>query len=164
MRAAVLPLSILAAFVLGGPANAAPAERVVIPAIGINAPIAGVGQHGGALALGHGLGTAYRWNAGVRPCAPGSLMLAFHAYTVPGGQAIGNRTGGLDRGDTITIQRPGKGCRYQVTTNRVQPASRSVGDCFSFSGRARGCIITCVGRIGPGTYTHRRITRFVRIQ
>jgi sortase (surface protein transpeptidase) len=163
MRAAVLLLAVMAYLVTGGTASAAPAERVTIEKIGVNAPIVSVGARGGTLATGDNLWVGYRWSKGVQPCRPGSWMLAVHSYEVRGGQALGNRLGALTRGDVIGIQRPGKDCRYSVTSNRVQPVGASVSECFSFDGRARGCLVTCTGRVGPGMYTHRRVIRFVRL-
>lgn len=159
MRAVMLLLAVVASLTLGAPAQAAPAERLVIDKIDVSVPVVSVGQRDGALALGHSLWTAYRWRAGVSVCAPGSIAFAVHAYEVPGGRAVGNRVSTLTRGDKIRI--PGK-CSYRVTSNRVVKAGTSLSSCYSFDGRSRGCIITCVNRVGPGDYTHRRVIRFIR--
>lgn len=158
MRVVMLLLAVIASLTLSTPAQAAP-ERLVIDKIDVNVPIISVEQRGGALALGDDLWTAYRWRAGVKTCAPGSVAFAVHAYEVPGGRALGNRVSNLTRGDKIRI--PGK-CSYRVTSNTVVKASTSLASCYSFDGRARGCIITCVNRVGPGEYTHRRVIRFTR--
>lgn len=160
MRAvAQLVIGVLALFMFAAPANA---ERVVIDSVGVNAPVVNVGLRGGALDLGNDLWTAYTWRAGVRPCSPGSFAVAVHAYEVPGGRALGNRVRGLKSGTRIRIERPGKDCTYRVTTATTVGARANLSSCYSFDGRARGCIITCVGRTGPGQYTHRRVIRFVR--
>lgn len=159
MRAVALTLAILASFLIGAPAQAASGDRMVIDKIDVNSPIVRVGQRSGALTLGHSLWTTYRWGAGVKPCAPGSVAFAVHAYEVSGGRALGNRVSSLRSGDKIRI--PGK-CSYRVTSNTVVKRNTSLKSCYSFDGRARGCIITCVNRVGPGDYTHRRVIRFVR--
>lgn len=162
MRIVTLLGAVLGSLILMVPANAAPGERVVIPAVGVNAPIVEVGQRGGQQITPPGLWAAYHWRQGVRPCRPGSMTLAGHTYE--GGKALLNTAKRLRRGDRILIQRPGKDCAYKVTSNRVQRVGAPFGSCFSFDGGARGCLITCENRIGPGKYTHRRIIKFALIK
>lgn len=151
-----LILAVAAVVLMASPAHA---DRIRIPAIHVNAPIAAVGVEHGVLAVGPNLWTVYRWKDGVRPCQLGRFTLAGHTYE--GGAAVFNRLAALRRGDRIHMSRPGRACTYLVTSSRLQKASVSVKSCHSFDGmRSTGCLITCVGRIGPGEYTHRRVIRF----
>lgn len=158
MRAALTALLTTALLAVAAPPSSA---DVQIPPLGITAPVVPVGiGEGGSLALGHNLHATYIWNRGVRPCSLGSFVLAAHSYEVPGGRALGNRLGQLERGDRIRFP----GCSYRVTTSKVVRPARASAGCWDFDGKARGCVITCVGRIGPGNYTHRRVIRIVRVR
>lgn len=133
------------------------AGRLVVPEIGVNAPIVEVAKRGDAQATPGRLWPVFHWRNGVQPCAGGSMVLAGH--TNEGGRAVFNRLGRLTRGDRVRIRRPGRDCIYVVTSNRLQRADRSVRRCYDWDGPARGCLITCVGRVAPGVYTHRRVVR-----
>lgn len=149
---AAIPAALLGLVMFAAPAHA---DRVVIPAIGVNAPIVETGISGGAQAMPSSLWVVGHWRQGVEPCASGSTVLAGHTYE--GGRAIFNGLGRLRKGAVVRIVRPGPDCTYRVTTNRVQPRSASMGDCYDWDGPSRGCLMTCVNRVGPGDYTHRRI-------
>lgn len=136
---------------------AAHADQLVVPAIGVKAPIVEVGLRGDSQATPGRLWPVFHWRDGVKPCAGGSTVLAGHTFE--GGAAVFNRLGRLKPGHRIRIKRPGRDCTYKVTSNRLQRASRSVASCYDWDGPARGCLITCVGRVAPGTYTHRRVVR-----
>ena len=156
IRRAVAILVLLGAVLVSAPAYA---DRVVIPSLGVNAEIVEVGVSGSTQDMPRSLWTVGHWKRGVKPCAPGSTVLAGHTYE--GGRAVFNGLGRLRKGAVVRIERPGPDCTYRVTANYVQPRSESVASCYSWDGPARGCLITCVGRIGPGNYTHRRIVKIV---
>ncbi len=160
LRAATyLMVTLLGLTLVAAPSHA---DRMLIPKLGVNAKVVDVGQRDGAQVSPPNLWRVYHWGPGVKPCAPGSMALTGHNYEVPGGKAVFRHLDRLKVGDVVKIARPGRrGCAYRVTSNRRIRASASVRSCYGWDGPARGCLITCTGRVGPGSYTHRRIVRLV---
>lgn len=157
-------IAYLSVTLLGLTLAAAPshADRLLIPDLGVNAMVVGVGQRDGAQVSPPSLWRVYHWRQGVKACQPGSVTFTGHNYEVPGGRAVFRHLDRLKVGDVVKVTRPGRrNCAYVVTSNRRITASASVRSCYAWDGRARGCLITCSGRVGPGDYTHRRIVRFV---
>ncbi len=156
---AYLSVTLLGLILVAAPSYA---DRLVIPDLGVNAKVVEVGQRDGAQVSPPSLWRVYHWRQGVRACQPGSVTLTGHNYEVPGGRAVFRHLDRLKVGAVVKVTRSRqRDCSYRVTSNRRIGASTSVRSCYAWDGRARGCLITCTGRIGPANYTHRRIVRFV---
>ena len=152
MRRCLVVVAAMAATLVAGPADAAPATdartsallgRLSIPAIGVDAGIIPVGvTRAGHLAIGTSVRDVYRWRAGVLPGQQGSAVLAGHTWSK--GPGVFDRLGSLRRGNLVVI---GKN-RFKITrVRKVTRMSRAaVAALFSDRGKPRLVLITCGDR------------------
>lgn len=158
LRIVLLPTTFVLGLLFAPPAHA---DRLVIPALRVNAPIVEVGTVNGAQESPASLWKAYHWRDGVQPCEKGSTVLTGHNYEVPGGKALFRHLDRLKPGSMVKIVRPGKDCTYLTKKSFKISVSANVAFMYDFDGPARGYLSTCVGRVGPGRYTHRLVTPMV---
>jgi LPXTG-site transpeptidase (sortase) family protein len=158
------PLSNRPRSVAPSPPAKAPAPqvwRLVIPRIGVDAPIEAVGldrQH--AMAAPGGLDHVGWYDQGPSPGQTGDAVIAGH-YGLPSDPAVFRDLRLLRPGDSIEVLWPdGRRVQFRVTsTEFVSADSPPPPDVFARSGRARLSLITCAGAWDQSrrTYSQRLI-------
>lgn len=130
-------------------AVAAP-ERLVIPKIGVDAPILRVPVVGGKLMIGNDPDVTYTPRRGDPLCDPlGTTILAGHTYRAGDGVADNWRT--LKKGDRL---RAG-GCRFVVEFKMLKPGSTRIKHLMRYDGPPRLWLIGC----NPDNYGFRYLIR-----
>lgn len=122
---ALIAVSVLLGLLFGGAGQAAAApERVVIPSIGVKAPVVYVGvKKNGELNIGWNPRVLYAMRRGDPPCdQSGSTLYVGHAWR--SGNGVADRLLRLKRGD---IARVG-GCRFKMVRKRVIDDGRDISN------------------------------------
>jgi len=135
--------------------------RLVIPTIGVDAPIESVGLDAqNAMAAPSRLDNVGWFSRGSAPGEPGDAVIDGH-YGLPLTPAVFRHLDQLRPGDIMQVIWPdGRRLQFRIATAAVLPAnSPPPADVFSRSGPARVSLITCAGtwEQGQRTYSERLI-------
>ncbi|WP_424216704.1 class F sortase (plasmid) [Streptomyces sp. BI20] len=130
-------------------------ERVLIPAIGVDAPLTGLGiSADGTLQTlpSDRAELAGWWEGGPAPGAKGSAVIAGHVDT-DSGRGVFHGLANLTRGQTVRVRRvDGRTAVFTVDAVTVHDRDKLPED--ELYGRTRGAelrLITCAGRYDPKT-------------
>jgi len=134
-----------------------PSGTLVIPAIGVNAPIEPVGTlASGAMAVPiHRPWDGVGWyQYGPRPGEQGSAVIDGHLDRPGGGPAVFWRLQKVQRGDLVLVVHPGKPTlRFQVRKTVVyQPATAPLQQIFENHSGTFLNLITCAGTWMPASH------------
>jgi sortase (surface protein transpeptidase) len=144
--------SLLAALAVTGLTEAAVAapERLVIPKIGVDAPIIRVPVVSGSLAIGNDPKVTYTPRRGDPLCDPlGTTIIAGHTYRAGDGVADNWRT--LKKGDRL---RAG-GCQFVVEYKVLKPGSTRIKHLMRYDGPPTLWLIGC----NPDNYGFRYLIK-----
>jgi hypothetical protein len=146
-----LLLGVVSVVSLTSAAVAAP-ERLIIPKVGVNAPIVPVPVVGGKLMIGNSVDAVYRPRRDDPLCDPlGTSIIAGHTYRA--GDGVADNWRNLRAGDTF---RAG-GCRFKVQYTVVRSGKFRIGHLMRADGPPRVVLIGCK----PDDYS-RRVMVFAR--
>lgn len=143
--------------VVGSPAAQAAAapERLVIPKIGVNAPIVDVPVVGGKLMIGNSVDVAYTPRRGDPLCDPlGTTILAGHTYRA--GDGVADNWRNLKKGDTF---RAG-GCQFVVEYKVMKPGNVRIRHLMRYDGPASLWLIGC----NPDNYNYRYLIKARKVR
>jgi hypothetical protein len=134
-------------------AGAAPPRRIVIPAIGVSAPVGPLGlKQDGTLEVPRDYGKAGWYADGPEPGEKGPAVIVGHVDSNTG-PAVFFRLRELRRGDTIRVARTdGSSVRFTVT--RIEQWPKAAFPTSRVYGRTRGAVlrlVTCSGDFDPAT-------------
>ena len=148
----LIVMTLFAALMVVGSTEAAVAapERLVIPKIGVDAPIVPVPVVGGKLMIGNDPGVVYKPRRGDPLCDPlGTTILAGHTYRAGDGVADDWRT--LQRGDRL---RAG-GCQFVVEFKVLKPGTTRIKHLMRYDGPPTLWLIGC----NPDNYGFRYLIK-----
>lgn len=137
----------------------APPTRLAIPAITVDAAVVPVGLlPDGSMEVPKDVTTVGWYEPGVLPGASGSAVLAGHVDAREQGRGAFFDLGGLDVGDTITVEHDdGATTTWQVSARRSYPKDElPIDEIFTKFGDTRLVLITCGGAFDRRSrhYTH----------
>lgn len=148
--------SLLAALAVTGLTTAAVAapERLVIPKIGVNAPIVPVPVVGGKLMIGNNPSVVYKPRRGDPLCDPlGTTILAGHTYRAGDGVADNWRT--LKKGDRLRADV----CQFVVEYKVLRPGSDRIKHLMRYDGPPTLWLIGC----NPDNYGFRYLIKLRKV-
>lgn len=138
LRALLVAFAVLASLMTGVDSASAASGRVIIPKIGVNAPIVPKGVKNQVLQVGNNPWAWYTQRGGDPPCdSTGSTSYTGHAWR--SGNGVADRLLQLRRGDIITVA----GCKFRVTSVQVWKMSRGIGSFTSSTGPGRIVMAGC---------------------
>lgn len=142
-----------------GAENPAPPTRLAIPAIAVDAAVVPVGLlPDGSMEVPRDVATVGWYEPGVLPGASGSAVLAGHVDDRQQGRGAFFDLGGLDVGDTITVEHDdGATTTWQVSARRSYPKDElPINEIFTKFSDTRLVLITCGGAFDRRSrhYTH----------
>jgi sortase (surface protein transpeptidase) len=141
------------------PAAAGPRPiRMVIPAIGVRAPIVPVGvEPAGAMEVPARVDTVGWFRFGPSPGGPGSALLVGHVDSRAQGAGVFYRLSELGPGRVIRVRLSGSAWEtFEVVSRSLVPKDRLPRAIFARDGDPLLTLITCGGVFDPsaGAYTH----------
>jgi LPXTG-site transpeptidase (sortase) family protein len=151
---------------IGGGTPRAMGWRLVIPRLGVDAQIQGVGKdRRGAMASPDSLETVGWFNRGPQPGQAGDAVIAGH-LGLPSQPAVFSNLWMVRPGDAVSVVWPdGTTIAFRVTTLEVVPATAHPPGVFARSGASRLTLITCDGKWDQASrsYTDRLIVTAVPV-
>jgi sortase (surface protein transpeptidase) len=127
--------------------------RIVIPSIGVDAPVMSLGLNSdGSLQVPTDFADAGWWSGGPFPGEPGPAVVVGHVSSVAG-PGVFYRLGDLVPGDQVTVTKP-SGWRATFTVNRLLVASKAQFPTNTVYGPvpdAQLRLITCTGAFDSTT-------------
>ncbi|GAC1329422.1 MAG: hypothetical protein NVSMB17_05780 [Candidatus Dormibacteria bacterium] len=131
----------------GTPPGPPPPGRLIIPSIGVNAPVKAVGlDRDGAMAVTNTSYDVGWYSPGVSPGNPGDAVLDGHLDWYDTSQAVFFNLKQVHPGDAIEVQRlDGVSKNFRVTRVTTVAYNASVPGLFANTGPARITLITCGG-------------------
>jgi hypothetical protein len=121
--------------------------RILIPAIGVNAPVEPLGlSPRGRLAVPERFSVTGWWRGGAAPGVPGAAVIVGHLDSYRG-PAVFYRLGALEVGDEITVVRSdGSAVRFFVSKKATYPKDAfPTGRVYGATRRPTLRLITCAG-------------------
>ena len=136
-----------------GPASNWSSMRILIPSIGIAAPVDPVGLNADkTLEVPSGVGHAGWWDGGSHPGTAGPMVVVGHVSTI-GGPGVFARLKDLKRGDLVTItQATGAQVTYAVS-GELEISKNDFPTALVYGPTRKPVmrLITCAGRIDPSS-------------
>jgi LPXTG-site transpeptidase (sortase) family protein len=137
-------------------------QRLLVPVIGVNAPVESLGLDAqGRMATPSRPENVGWYSPGVTPGDVGNAVIDGHLDWTSG-PAVFWKLGRVRRGDELTIVRAdGSQARFSVQTTSVMPYDASTDSLFTRSGPPSLTLITCYGAWDRqrGTYQQRLVVR-----
>jgi Sortase domain len=136
-------------------APVAPPVRLLIPSLGIDAPVEALGvDSSGAMATPRNIWGTGWYRDGPAPGADGDAVIDGHVG-LPGSPLVFSPLPRLAIGaDVIAVLADGTRNRFTVSAAQVWPANSSPPGLFSGDGQPRLSLITCTGKYDRGSQTY----------
>jgi sortase (surface protein transpeptidase) len=125
-------------------------SRLVIPSIGVNAPVESVGMHwrnNGTMGIPSNFTNVAWYNGGPMPGMPGNAVIAGHLDGVNTPEAVLYNLKDLKPGDTVeVIDQGGATMRFKVVSTKLYNYDAATTEIFiGNASKSRLNIITCAG-------------------
>ena len=131
-------------------------ERLIIPALSVEAVVEPVGENGGGnMAVPKRFDEVAWYKLGSKPGAPGNAVIAGHLNNAIGLSGVFETLNTLPLGSDIIIEGEGRRIRYVVREMTVYEAGDAPAeDIFAHDGPSRLVLITCDGAWDAGVRSY----------